>query len=295
MGHKLKQKKVKSFDGTVIGYQTAGRGKKTIILCNGLGGSVVAWKPFYEAFGDSCRFVSWDYRGLFHSAVPKDKERLTVADHAMDLSAIVKKEGIKRALVAGWSMGVQVCLEYYFKNPKIFAGMFLLNGTCGNPFQTALNNPLSKYILPQVNELAHRIVPMVQGRLAPIANRLIDWKGFITLVARLGLVHKNLNPEIFQEVAHEMVSADLKIYHRIMRHLSRHSACLLLSRVRVPVLIVAGDEDILTPKSVAEKMAESIPGAELFIVPHGTHYSLLEFPDMINLRVGKFLGEHYRY
>lgn len=289
----IQQKKVKSFDGTQIGYQLIGHGKKTIVLCNGLGGSVVAWKPLYEAFGDRYRFLSWDYRGLFHSNVPSDMGKLTIPDHARDLDAILKKEKISKVLMAGWSMGVQVCLEYYRMNPKAFAAIFLLNGTCGSPFDTALGSPLSKYILPRVNELAHKIVPTLQPTIRPIANRLIDWKGFISLIAKLGLVHENLNPEIFQEVAKEMISADLQMYHEIMRHLADHDATDLLPTVSVPTLIIAGDEDKITPVKVAEKMASRIPKAQLFIVPRGTHYSLLEFPEIITLRVKKFLEEHY--
>ncbi|MDO8519791.1 MAG: alpha/beta hydrolase [Deltaproteobacteria bacterium] len=290
---KLKHKKVKSFDGTSIGYQTYGRGKKTIVLCNGLGGSVVAWKPLYQALGDRYRFISWDYRGLFKSKLPKNPEAMTIQDQARDLEAILKKEKVTKALIAGWSMGVQVALEFYRLAPEKFSALFLLNGTYGNPFHTALNSPLSRYILPQINELAHRLAPALQPRLVLVASRLIDWKGFVDIIARLGLVHKNLDRAIFKEVAREMISTDLQVYHVLMRYLSRHSAAGVLKKIRVPTLIITGDEDIMTPKKVAEKMAHEIPKAELFIVAQGTHYCLLEFPDTILLRFKKFLGEHY--
>lgn len=291
--HAVRQKKVKSYDGTSIGYQVIGDGDRVIVLCNGLGGSAIAWKPLYDSFGDRYKFISWDYRGLFRSDPPQDEAKLTIQDHTADLDAVLKKEGVREALIAGWSMGVQVCLEYYRQNAAVFAGIFLLNGTYGYPFDTALNNPLSRYILPKVNELAQKIVPAVQPTLKPIANRLIDWKGFIGLISKLGLVHENLDSEIFQEVAREMMSADLEMYHKIMKHLAEHDAEGVLATIKVPTLIIAGDDDMITPVRVAEKMAADISKAELFIVPCGTHYSLLEFPEILTLRVEKFLDDHY--
>lgn len=283
-----------SHDGTKIAYQKIGEGKKPILLCNGLGGTVVTWKPLYDYFGKDYYFIAWDYRGLFSSKYPSDPLRMKMADHVGDMAALIEKEKIDSAMVTGWSMGVQVCLEFYRQRPKFFRALFLINGTAGYPFDTALNNPLSKYILPVLNELAHKAAPKVQSTIEPIANRLIDWKGFVGLISKLGLVHENLDSEIFQEVAKSMISADLQVYHEIMRDLANHDASDVLSKVKVPTLVIAGAEDRITPLRVAEHMAAEIPKAEFFIVPKGTHYSILEFPDIINLRVAKFLEEHYK-
>ncbi len=289
----IQQKKVASADGTTIGYQVMGSGNKTIVLCNGLGGSALAWSPIYNHFGDSYKFVTWDYRGLFKSDPPADMKRMTMEDHMKDMEAVLEKEGIKKALIGGWSMGVQIALEYYRTHPKEFAALFLLNGTSGYPFDTALNNPLSRYILPSINDLAQKLIPFLQPTIRPLAARVIDWKGFAKLVSRIGLVHENLNSEIFQQVASEMIQTDLTMYHTIMDHLSRHDASDVLSKIKVPTLIIAGDQDIITPLKVAEKMADLCPKSQLFIIPGGTHYSILEFPDSINLRMEQFLKEAY--
>lgn len=290
---KILYKKVKSADGTSIGYQVMGRGDRVIVLCNGLGGFVHAWSPLYTYFGDTYRFISWDYRGLLHSDPPADESHMTMEDHNQDLDAILAKEKVSTALIAGWSMGVQVCLEYYRRRASFFSAIILLNGTSGYPFHTALNNPLSKYVLPKLNELAQRVIPAVQPTLKPLANRLIDWQGFLKIICNLGLVHETLNHEVFKEVAKEMISADMHYYHEIMKYLSQHDASDILPQVKVPTLVIAGDGDKITPLKTAEKMAEQIPGAQFFVIPKGTHYSILEFPDLFNHRVEQFLNEHY--
>jgi len=289
----IQQKRFKSFDGTSIGYQVIGRGKRDIVLCNGLGGSATAWEPLYERFGKDYRFITWDYRGLFKSDPPQDPANMDVASHAKDLHFLLAKEKIKKALIGGWSMGIQVGLEYYRLQPKAFEALFLINGTCGQPFRTVMNSPLSRYILPVVNDLAKRLMPAVQPTLKPLANRVIDWEMFLKIVVNLGLVHENLHSKTFNKVAKEMVNTDLVYYHSIMEHLSQHDASDVLPSIKVPTLIIAGTNDIITPVKVAERMASLCPKAELFIVPHGTHYTLLEFSKEVNLRLAHFLEENY--
>ena len=53
----------------------------------------------------------------------------------------------------------------------------------------------------------------------------------------------------------------------------------------------AGDRDAMTPRRAAEKMVRGIDGAELMVVPGGTHYVAVEYPELVNLRVEKFFHE----
>jgi pimeloyl-ACP methyl ester carboxylesterase len=48
----------------------------------------------------------------------------------------------------------------------------------------------------------------------------------------------------------------------------------------------------MTPVFVAEQMAAAIPGAALFIVPNGTHYTIAEYPEIVNLRLERFFRDH---
>lgn len=290
---KLTNKKLDSFDGTRIAYQVMGTGKKTIVLCNGLGGSVAVWAPFVDFFGKKYRFICWDYRGLFKSDPPLDEGRLTIADHAHDLFEICRKEKVKKAVLVGWSMGVQVALEFYRHHLEVVQGLVLINGTSGYPFKTALGNPLSRFLIPKINELMQRVGPALQPTIKPMANRFIDWKGFIQLISKLGLAHENLDSKIFKQVAKGIVSADLHYYHENLRYLGEHDASDMLHTIKVPTLVISSDQDLMTPLSTAHHMASKIPGSEFLIIPGGSHYALLEFPDVIHLRSQQFLKENY--
>lgn len=290
----IEHRQFESFDGTQIGYQVIGKGKKTILLCNGLGGTALAYQPIYEKFGKDYRFICWDYRGLFKSAMPKDLERLTMDDHIRDMELLFQKEKISKALLIGWSMGVQICLEFYNQYPQKVAGMVLLNGTYGFPFETALNTPLARYVLPSMNELAHRIMPSIQPRIRPLAKRFLNWEGFVGVLSRVGMVHRDIDRNIIKQVAEAMFASDMQTYHAIMRYLSRHNAWDVLPKIKVPVLIIAGSADRITPLRLSQKMKSRIKGSELLNVEGATHYAILEFPDLINKSIGKFLEKNYR-
>ena len=287
-----KQKYFKSFDGTKIGYQVVGSGKIPFLLCNGLGGSMIAWEPLIKRFHKYFRFVAWDYRGLFTSDVPADHKTLEIPCHVQDMRILVQKEKIPRAIVAGWSMGTQVALEAYGVMPKFFRGLFLLNGTYGHTFLTAFRTPLSRYILPVVNQLIIQLMPRLQGRLKPLASHVVTSDQFVNLVVKLGMIHNASQSHIFKKVAADIVGCDLAIYHKILNLLDKHDASGVLHKITVPTLIISGERDILTPVNTAERMAHSIPHAEIFIINQASHYSLMEFPDLICDRLEQFLSEH---
>ncbi|MBF0107114.1 MAG: alpha/beta hydrolase [Deltaproteobacteria bacterium] len=289
----VQQKYYKTFDGTKIGYQVIGTGKTPFILCNGLGGSSVGWSPIYNKLGRKFKFITWDYRGLFTSDKPKDMNRLSVEDHCRDLQWLLKKEKISKAIFGGWSMGVQVCLDYYRKNAKQYRGIFLINGTYGYVLETALNSKLTRHIVPAVNQLLIKALPRIQPTLQPLASYVINSRDFINIVEKLGMIHKNLDSEIFKEVAHAMMQTDLSTYVKLLDRLSEHSAADVLEKIKVPTLIVSATRDVMTPSWVAEDMAKKIPGAELLIVNNGSHYSLLEFPEIIVTRLEQFLKEYF--
>src|SRR5438067_4023077 len=105
----IAQRHVEARDGTRIGYQVRGEGP-CVVLANGLGGTYVTWKYFYEALADY-RTICWDYRGLYSSGAPADATAYTVAHQVEDLIAILNAEQVIDFVIVGWSMGVQVGFE----------------------------------------------------------------------------------------------------------------------------------------------------------------------------------------
>ena len=77
----VEERRVTSYDGTDIAYHVVGRGRP-VLLCNGLGGSWVAWTHQIRYLSDRYRFISWDYRGLYRSGPPATPGALQIDAHA---------------------------------------------------------------------------------------------------------------------------------------------------------------------------------------------------------------------
>ena len=61
----------------------------------------------------------------------------------------------------------------------------------------------------------------------------------------------------------------------------------------MPTLIIAGEKDTFTPMWLSEKMAEMLPNSELMVVPTGSHTGPIEMPQLCNLRVERWLLDHF--
>ena len=75
----------------------------------------------------------------------------------------------------------------------------------------------------------------------------------------------------------------------IQRMMDRLDATAVLQALRVPTLVVVGEEDALTPVEESRRMAAAIPGAQLEVIPGAGHLSNLEQPERFNAVLAKFL------
>lgn len=283
----LEERRIRSFDGTELAYHVAGEGKP-VLLCNGLGGSWMAWSHQIAYFQDRYRFISWDYRGLYRSAAPPSHDALRVEDHACDALAILDAEGIEAVAIWGWSMGVQLALELHRRARERIAALVLINGVAGDPWHTVLNAPALKEILPGLIRGAAR----VSGVAEALTRRLAAQPETVQWIKRMGLASPALDDALFNELAASFRELDMKIYLRTLELLGEHDATAQLGLIRIPVLVIAGARDRLTPRRAAEQMVARIDDAELMVVPGGTHYVAVEYPELVSLRIEKFLREH---
>jgi pimeloyl-ACP methyl ester carboxylesterase len=63
-----------------------------------------------------------------------------------------------------------------------------------------------------------------------------------------------------------------------------------LREIRVPTLVVVGEEDEITPLAEAETLQRGIAGSRLAVIPRAGHLSSLENPDEFNRQVRAWLG-----
>ncbi|MGL6075594.1 MAG: alpha/beta fold hydrolase [Fimbriiglobus sp.] len=62
-----------------------------------------------------------------------------------------------------------------------------------------------------------------------------------------------------------------------------------LLNIKVPTLVIVGDEDKITPWSAADKLYDKIPPAKLIVIPEAGHLANLEQPSLFNDVIHNFL------
>jgi pimeloyl-ACP methyl ester carboxylesterase len=285
---------VGSRDGTRIAYYTTRepfRGAPVIVLANGLGGPRYAWRALIDYLGDRYRFITWDYRGLYGSGRPADgdsADAYSVARHVDDLQAVLQDQGVERAVLVGWSMGVQVCLEAYRRDPSLPTSLVLLNGTFGRPIDTAVPSPAVRRAVGPALLLAERLASPLQRGLRALAAQ----PEFVGWMKRFGVMAETVEESDFAEVVAMFKTLDVEVYVKNLRALAEHDASRILEQIAVPVLVVTGNRDRMTPHGLSQQMVRRIPRAEILVVRGATHYAAVEFPELIGLRIERFFRDH---
>ena len=277
-----------SWDGLELAYQLReGAGVPTLCLTNGLGGSYKAWGPFVESLDGDHRLVTWDYRGLYRSDRPTDLSTLSVERQCEDMVRLFDHLQVDKALLLGWSMGVQMNFEFYNRYPDRCWGLVAINGTSGRPFDTALKAGALRKVLPALATALKYSGPVLSPVMGRLASRWISLKA----TQLVGLMASTVELHTWEDLAGDFASLHLHTYFETLRLLGEHDAAHTLGRIAVPLLMIGGQRDILTPSRVARRIASEVPDAELLIVRGGTHYVPLEFPEFLALRVEKFIHE----
>ena len=283
---------VASFDGTSIAYHVTPApfpGAPWVILANGLGGTYVAWRGLIDYLKPRYRFLTWDYRGLYASSRPaRDAQpSYAIPQHVRDLQAILAAEKIEAASFVGWSMGVQVLLEAYRRMPERARNFVLINGTFGRPLDSLSPLPGVAAVLPSLVEVARR----AHAIATQLARKATSQPEAAAWFKRLGLVGKSMEDAVFAELVLAFGGLDMEPFFRNLQAIGEHDAEDVLATITVPTLVITGDHDLMTPPSLAQHIARSIPGAELLIVRGGTHYTVVEQPELVSLRVERFYRE----
>lgn len=284
----FEQSFTQSPDGTPIFYATRGGGLP-LVLCDGIGCAGYVWHYVLEDFASGYRLVRWHYRGHGRSPAPADMDRLAIADLCADLKAVMDAAGVDRAVLAGHSMGVQVILEFHRQFPDRVLGLVPVCGSHGNPLRTFRGTSVLERIFPAIKSRGIKY----KGAINTVLRHAVNTDFAFKVAALTEINPKLVKKEVFMPYLEHMAQMDAEVFLRMMGHAGNHSARDHLPGIRVPVLIVAAEHDQFTPPELSQEMAAAIPGAELIELPGGTHTGPIEWPELMNLRLRRWLERHF--
>jgi pimeloyl-ACP methyl ester carboxylesterase len=262
-------------DGTALRIWRNDADGVPLVLSNGLGAPPSAWPRLARA---DCGFaaVSWSHRGLAGSERPGDPTRVRVEDHAADLEATMDAAGFERALLLGWSLGVNVAFEFARAHPERVAGILGIGGLPGGSFRAFGPPGLPGALRERAGRTAAWLLRFVGPPAAALAAPAVE------SARSLGAGHLPPlpDPAASAEVARQFAAHEWTWYSELLLAAGDHPA-LDTGFVSFPVTLVGGTLDVAAAAPDIRAATTRIPQAR-FVPLVGTHFLPLEQPERVH-------------
>ena len=82
---------------------------------------------------------------------------------------------------------------------------------------------------------------------------------------------------------------DLNAFIQLFESMMNYDGKPVLSRIQAPTIVIGGKKDSVTPQRHQEEMHQLIKGSDFFMVPYGSHCTQLDMPELVNLKIERFL------
>jgi len=200
-----------------------------------------------------------------------------------------------KAVLVGHSMGGMAIMELANLAPEQFkpegrvAGVALISTSAGelSGVTWGLPDVLVRFRKP--------LLPLISGAGWVTANMLDRAREASTnlawlLTRKYGFGSAKVSPSLVSYVERMNSATRTESVARYLRALYTHDRVLALGALtKLPVLVIVGGEDLLTPPEHSKAIAEALPEAELVVVPNAGHVVLLEHSEAVNAVLTPFL------
>ncbi|HYC57621.1 MAG TPA: alpha/beta fold hydrolase [Candidatus Binatia bacterium] len=238
-----------------------------IMLVHGLGGCAAVWTPVAQLIAQQARVYVPDLRGCGRST--PGRAGYSLARIADDLAELVRNVGTRKIVAVGHSLGGVLVQELLVRHGGLLAGAVLVSTS------SRLNEAASR----NWRKLAD-IVEAKGVSTSPDAQARSFSESFAAA-----------HPEVLAAHAALGASADPHVYAEQARAASEYDYTDALASVTVPVLVVQGLADRLTPPGGSVLLHRALPGARLEMIEGAGHNLPVEMPERFASIVVDFARE----
>lgn len=244
-----------------INYEKKGEGR-TVLILPGWGTTMNVYRNMIDSISTYANIIAFDMPGYGESEAP---EEAWDSDAWVDfIVEFIESQGIKELDLIGHSNGGRIIIKMMSRENLSFkVGKIILIGSAG----IVHKKPLKIRLKVKKYKLGKKILSMkLVKKLFPNA---------------LEKFQKNAGSEDYRNSPPALKQSMVKLLNDDMRD--------LLPNIKVPTLLLWGENDTATPIEDAELMEKTIPDAGLVRVPGCSHYVFLEQPVYINTIIKTFL------
>lgn len=256
-------------DDIQLAYDDVGIGP-AVVFIHGYPFNRSLWSEQTEALTSRFRVVTPDLRGFGES--DSSEGPATMNRMAQDVAKLMDRVDIDQAVIAGLSMGGYVALAFSKLFPSRVRALVLADTRAEADTEEA------KQTRVQQAEKA-----LAEG-MAGIADAMLPKLLTPDTVSKRPEVVKRVRDMMLKTKPQGAASA-------LLGMAEREDQSEFIATMKVPVLILVGREDAITPVADSEKMQSMIAGARLVVIDNAGHVSNLEQTEQFNGALLKFLNE----
>jgi pimeloyl-ACP methyl ester carboxylesterase len=213
--------------------------------------------------------VTYDIRGLGES--PIGDGQYTIESFVDDLEAIINELKLDKPVLCGLSMGGYISLRAVERNELKYSGLILCDT------RSASDND--------------------EGKIKRAENikkiNTLGVKQFVSDFVPMCFSVKSItdsNDEYTRVLNKSLTSNAIGVKGCLLAMAGRTDTTAYLSKIKIPSLLLCGEDDRLTPPDLMEVMAGQIPNAQFEIVPGAGHMAPIENASFVTNKIKKFLS-----
>ena len=233
--------------------------RDALFLIHGAGGSYLYWPPEIRHLPGG-NILAVDLHGHGESA---GDCKTSIEANARALLEFMDYLAINRAVLGGHSMGSAIAQRMSLDYPERVVGLVLV----GAGAKLRVN--------PQLLEDCSSVDTYPQA-----VSQILEWS--FSQYADMKLV--GLAGERLKELSPGVLSADFAACNEFDIREE-------VGNIKLPALIICGEDDQMTPVNFSEYLAERIPGSRLEIIQEAGHMVMLEKPEVVARLINEFMEE----
>ncbi|GAA3088491.1 alpha/beta hydrolase [Streptomyces goshikiensis] len=272
----------------------------TVVFCHGYCLSQDSWHFQRAALRGVVRSVYWDQRSHGRSArglAQADGEPVTIEQLGRDLKAVIDAAAPEGPLVlVGHSMGGMTIMALAEQFPGLVGervlGVALIGTSSGGPGRGHVRAAAARRRAERGAPGAARgaqgaRLPGRAGREGPPGHRRPlrrDGQALLVRLARGGPGRRPLRRAAHRD--HPPIDVVAEFYPAFQIH---DKSAALQRFADIPVTVIAGDRDMITPAAHSEAIKAELPAAELTVLESAGHLMMLEYPETVTGLLGDLL------
>ncbi|MET9902503.1 alpha/beta hydrolase [Streptomyces sp. NPDC006446] len=270
----------------------------TVVFSHGYCLNQDSWHFQRAALRGVVRTVHWDQRSHGRSgrgvAQLEDRKPVTIDQLGRDLLAVIEAAVPEGPIVlVGHSMGGMTVMALADHFPELIrdrvVAVALVGTSSGRLGEVNFGLPVAgvnavRRVLPGVLKALGQQAALVERGRRATADL------FAGVIKRYSFASRDVDPAVERFAERMIESTPIDVVAEFYPAFTEHDKTAALARfTEMPVLVLAGVKDLVTPSEHSEAIADLLPDAELVLVPDAGHLVMLEHPEVVIDRLADLL------